>query len=89
MSNTKVRKKLNDTVLAIRLPTIIRDQLEIVAHAQYKNSSELVRELIVTKVREATQYIQPQSQPVKTKTGNSVWDAMSPAERKAYDEEWN
>ena len=77
--NTKARKKLNDTVLAIRLPAVIRDQLEVVAHAQYKNSSELVRELIINKMREATQYL-PSQPPTPTlskpsqQVVNDEWD---------------
>jgi esterase/lipase superfamily enzyme len=70
MSNTKPRKSLNDAVLAIRLPQVIRDQLEVVAHSQYMSSSELVRQLIIKAVREAQPFLsqpmqQGQRQPAK------------------------
>ena len=68
MSNTNVRKKINDTTLAIRLPQAIRDQLNLVADLQYKTPSEFLRDLAIKAVQEAQPYLvqKPnQAQPIQ------------------------
>ena len=66
--NTKTRLKLNDNVLAVRMPQVLRDKLDKISHAQYKNASEVVRQLIVDYVRQsqvALDIIQPQQSKPK------------------------
>lgn len=50
--NTKTRLKMNDNVLAVRMPQALRDKLDKISHAQYKNASEVVRHLIVDYIRQ-------------------------------------
>lgn len=76
-------------VLAIRINKDLLEQFNALAKTKAIGASSLVRMLISDYLRdEAPKALLTQSQPTKTKTGNTTWDAMSPAERKAYDEEW-
>jgi len=80
--------KLHDTTLAIRLPKALNDQLEQVATTQYMKVSELVRHLIKEHIKQAQPFLNTQPQ-VQTKT---PWDSRkfkTPAEQKAYEDEWD
>ena len=84
---------MHDKTLTFRLPTALHAQLEQIATAQYLKMGELVRNLIKDEIKRAQPYVGAQNsapqQPTKTKSANPIWDAMSPAERKAYNEEWD
>jgi len=78
--------KLHDTTLAIRLPKPLNDQLEQSATAQYMKVSELVRHLIKEHLRQAQPFINAPQQSTKPR---SAREAMSPAEREAWEKEWD
>jgi hypothetical protein len=88
---TQKSQLLHDSSLVIRLPKALHTQLEQVATAQYMKMGELVRNLIKDEIKRAMPYMNNTApQPVKGKpSGNPAWDAMSPAERKAYNSEWD
>lgn len=81
--NKKPRLKLNDNVLAIRMPQDLRDKLDKLSHAQYKNASEVVRQLIVDYTRQnqvALDITQPQQNKLSQKMP-SEWDIRQPTAR--------
>ena len=81
---------MHDTTLTFRLPKVLHEQLEQIANAQYLKMGELVRNLIKDEIKRAQPYVSaptPQ-QPTKGKYANAL-DAMSPAERKAWEAEWD
>jgi hypothetical protein len=87
---TQKSQLLHDSSLVIRLPKALHTQLEQVATAQYMKMGELVRNLIKDEIKRAMPYMNNTTpQPVKGKSNNPTWDAMSPAERKAYNNEWD
>lgn len=70
MSNTKQRKNHNNATLTIRIPEPILAQLNTLSDAQFKNPSQVVRDLIVQHIQNnqaifiAQQSAQP-TQPTK------------------------
>lgn len=88
---TKKSSLLHDSSIVVRLPKALHEQLEQVATAQYMKMGELVRNLIKEEVKRATPYLNhtPQSTQPKIITGKDRLNAMSPAERQAYEDDWN
>ena len=84
----------NDVILAIRMPEKLLNQLNALAESKYMGTATMARNVLAQYlIDEAPNALlgataQPQ-QPTKTKSVNPTWEAMSPAERKAYDDEWN
>ena len=89
---TKKSTLLHDSSIVIRLPKALHEQLEQVATSQYMKMGELVRNLIKEEIKRALPYIgnaQPQTpQQHRGKPIPPALQAMSPAERKAWEDEW-
>lgn len=72
MSNMKRRKNHNDATLTFRIPSQILAQLTTIADAQFKNPSQVVRDLIVQHIQNnqaifvAQGHAQPQITPKQT-----------------------
>jgi Arc/MetJ-type ribon-helix-helix transcriptional regulator len=82
--------KLHDTTLAIRLPKALHDQLEQVATTQYMKVSELVRHLIKEHLKQAQPFINPHTQTQVQLQGKfNPQRFKTPAEQKAYEDEWD
>jgi hypothetical protein len=94
MSNIKLAK--NEKILAIRMTSQLLNQLNALAKAKHMGTATVARMALADYITKeapnallgATSQPQPQ-QPTKTKSANPIWDAMSPAERKAHNEEWD
>ena len=94
--NTKTRLKLNDNVLAVRMPQILRDKLDKISHAQYKNSSEVVRQLIVEYIRQnqvALDITRPVQDKPKQRPAHE-WDLREPTSprppsQQVHDTDWD
>jgi predicted DNA-binding protein len=94
--NTKTRLKLNDNVLAVRMPQILRDKLDKISHAQYKNSSEVVRQLIVEYIRQnqvALDITRPMQDKPKQRPAHE-WDLREPTSprppsQQVHDTDWD
>ena len=81
------RKPQNDAILAIRINKDLLDQLNTLAKTKSIGVSSLVRMLMSDYIRnEAPKLLLGGSLP-PTKPRNSM-EAMSPAERKAWEDEW-
>ena len=90
--NTKTRLKLNDNVLAVRMPQALRDKLDKISHAQYKNASEVVRQLIVDYVRQsqvALDIIQPQQSKPKPRPAYEYDLSQPTGARPPSAQDWN
>jgi antitoxin component of RelBE/YafQ-DinJ toxin-antitoxin module len=85
------QKQQNDAILAVRINKDLLEQVNALAKTKAIGTSSLVRMLLSDYLRnEAPKALlssTPQ-QPVKGKYVNAL-DAMSPAERKAYQDEWD
>lgn len=93
------KAQMHDTTLTIRLPKALHLQFEEVANAQYMKMGELIRQLMKEEVRKASPYLSTTT-PAKDAQiirkgkviiggANPKWDAMSPAERQAYNADWD
>ena len=82
--------QMHDTTLTFRLPKTLHAQLEQVATAQYLKMGELVRNLIKEEIKRALPYVNtPNQTPTKPITAyDKQLQVMSPAERKAYDNQF-
>lgn len=92
MSNAN--KPKNEELLAIRMPKKLHDQLNALAQSKYMGVSTMARNVLAQYlIDEAPNALlgatpQPQ-QPTKGKQMTPAMQAMSPAERKAWEEEWD
>ena len=89
MSNKKTAK--NDVILAIRMPAQLLYQLNALAESKYMGTATMARNVLAQYLTDEAPKallgatIQPKPQgKVSTR-----WDAMSPAERQAYNDEWD
>lgn len=69
MSNTKQRKNHNNATLTIRIPEPILAQLNTLSDAQFKNPSQVVRDLIVQHIQnnQAIFIAQQPTQPIQVR----------------------
>jgi len=81
----------NDVLLAIRMPKKLLDQLNALAHAKSVGTSTMARMVLIDYLKEEAPnaLIGASTPPQEKPKGNAIYQAMSPAERKAYDDEWN
>jgi len=91
MSNNKTPQ--NDVLLAIRMPKKLLDQLNALALAKGIGTSTMARMTLIDYLRDeapnALIGVTPSSNPTKPIKGSASYQAMSPAERQAYDSEWD
>lgn len=87
MINTKATQ--NDVLLAIRMPKKLLDQLNALAVAKGVGTSTMARMTLMDYLKAEAPNALLAPQPTKGKSNNPAWDAMSPAERKAYNDEWD
>lgn len=95
MSNTKTPK--NDNLLAIRIGSPLLQQLNALANAKGIGTSTMARMALIDYLKnqapDALIGINP-SAPLKSNgrpinPARAIYEAMSPSERKAYDDDWN
>ncbi len=90
MTNNKAQQ--NDVLLAIRMPKKLLDQLNALAVAKGVGTSTMARMTLIAYLKEEAPnalignatITAPQQKP----RGTAIYQAMSPAERQAYDDEW-
>lgn len=89
MSNKKTTK--NDVILAIRMPKRLLDQLNALAESKYMGTATMARNVLAQYlIDEAPNaLLGATTQPTKPVKGSASYQAMSPAERQAYDSEWD
>jgi hypothetical protein len=90
MINTKATQ--NDVLLAIRMPKKLLDQLNALAVAKGVGTSTMARMTLIDYLKdEAPNALIGVATPAKprTTTGQDRLNAMSPAERKAHEDDWN
>ena len=96
MINTKATQ--NDVLLAIRMPKKLLDQLNALAVAKHMGTATMARMALIDYLKdEAPNALIGVSTPapVSKLTGKPInplraaYEALSPAERKAQDDEWN
>lgn len=83
----------NDVLLAIRMPKKLLDQLNALADAKGVGTSTMARMVLIDYLRDeapnALIGITPQPQQLGKAKLSPALQAMSPAERKAYEDEWD
>lgn len=88
MSNKN--KPQNDSVLAIRMTEQLLNQLNALAQAKAIGTSTMVRMVLTDYLRdEAPNALIGASIPQQSAKPKTAREAMSPAEREAYDKEWD
>jgi hypothetical protein len=85
----------NDVLLAIRMPKKLLDQLNALAQAKGVGTSTMARMTLIDYLKEeapnaligASTPTKPSGKP--TNPARAIYEALSPAERQAYDDDWN